>query len=346
MPLRDLKYLLAYLLPLSSFAGLYFLGWASAGSLWFGFVLVPLIELFVPASTYNEKEEVYVQKSRNPVFDYLLYLNVFAVYGLLGYFLWTISMRPLTVGELIFSIINIGVLMAISGINVAHELGHRPDAFDLWMSRLLLLPTLYSHFTLEHNYGHHLRVGTPDDPATAGKNQSVYSFFVQSIIQGYAHAWKIGTARRKEKSLPAWRHEIIWYHLAQLVLISGIVLIFGWGVLIPYLAAALISILTLEAVNYIEHYGLVRKKMSSGRYEPMGEEHSWNSNHEIGRIVLFELVRHPDHHFQSTRKYQSLRHLDKSPQLPFGYPMSIAMALIPPIWFSVMNPKIEALEMR
>lgn len=342
MQLRDLKYLLAYLLPLSSFAGLYFLGWASAGALWFGFVLVPLIELFVPASSYNEKEEVYVQKSRNPIFDYLLYVNVIAVYGLLAYYLWTISSRPLSTGELIFSTFNIGVLMAISGINVAHELGHRSGTFDLWMSRLLLLPTLYSHFTLEHNYGHHLRVGTPEDPATADKNQSVYSFFAQSVIQGYTHAWKIATNRRIEKGRASWRHEIIWYHIAQILLIACIVLIFGWGVLLPYLAAALISILTLESVNYIEHYGLVRKKMPSGRYEPMGEEHSWNSNHEIGRIILFELVRHTDHHFQSTRKYQTLRHLEKSPQLPFGYPMSIAMALIPPVWFRVMNPRLRA----
>lgn len=344
MQLRDLKYLLAYLLPLSGFAGLYFLGWASAGAFWFGFVLVPMIELFVPASSYNEKEEVYVQKSRNPIFDYLLYLNVIAVYGLLAYFLWTISVRPLSTGELIFSTLNIGVLMAISGINVAHELGHRQSTFDQWISRLLLLPTLYSHFSLEHNYGHHLRVGTPEDPATARKNQSVYSFFMQSIFQGYKHAWKIGSNLLKEKELPLWRHEMIWYHIAHIALIACIVLIFGWGVLIPYLVAAVISILTLECVNYIEHYGLVRKKMNSGRYEPMGEEHSWNSNHEIGRIVLFELVRHPDHHFQSSRKYQTLRHLDKSPQLPFGYPMSIALALIPPVWFSIMNPRLDTLK--
>ncbi len=344
MTLSDLKYLFAYLIPVSSFAGLYFLGWASPGAVLFGFVFVPVVELFVPAAPVNLEESAYQRKSGINFFDYLLYLNVIAVYFILGYFLRLVSAGTLSTAELLFSTLNVGVMMAICGINVAHELGHRPGQFDLWMSKLLLLPALYSHFTLEHNYGHHLHVGTPADPATARKNEVLYLFFVRSILNSYTNAWKIGYKQLETRGLPVWRHEILWAHIAQFLLISGFVFFLGWGILLPYFGAAVIAIITLEAVNYIEHYGLFRKKMSSGRYEPTTELHSWNSNHELGRIVLFELVRHADHHHQAMRKYQTLRHLEKGPQLPFGYPMSIAMAFIPPIWFRVMNPKLEALE--
>jgi alkane 1-monooxygenase len=266
-----------------------------------------------------------------------LYINV-------GYFIWLLGHRDWTTFELIFSIINVGLLLGICGINVAHELGHRSGTFDHWVTRILLLPVLYSHYTLEHNYGHHLKVGTPEDPATARKNEPVYTFYARSIVGSYINAWKIENKMLRNAGQPLWKHEIIWSHLAQLVFLSIVVYVAGWSALAPFLSAALIGILTLESVNYIEHYGLVRKRLPSGRYEPMTESHSWNSNHELGRIMLFELVRHADHHYQTTRKYQALRHLDKSPQLPFGYPMSIILALLPPLWFWVMNPRIKALQ--
>jgi alkane 1-monooxygenase len=143
-----------------------------------------------------------------------------------------------------------------------------------------------------------------------------------------------------KKGKPAWQHQIIWSHIVQIILLSVIYYFAGLSGLLIYLCTVLIGILVLESVNYIEHYGLLRSKLPSGRYEPMTAEHSWNSNHELGRIVLFELVRHADHHYQTTRKYQTLRHLDQSPQLPFGYPLSIMIALLPPLWFRIMNKRI------
>jgi alkane 1-monooxygenase len=143
---------------------------------------------------------------------------------------------------------------------------------------------------------------------------------------------------------PEWMNEVLLGHIAQFVLLVFVLVLTGVGGLIAYICAALVGIISLESVNYIEHYGLVRKRLASGRYEAMSESHSWNSNHELGRIMLFELVRHADHHYQTTRKYQALRHLDKSPQLPFGYPMSIILALVPPLWFRVMNPRVDRLQ--
>lgn len=341
MKIGDLKYLAAYLVPVTCLAGLYFGGWMSPGILYFGFILVPLIELFVPASIYSEDEDTLAIKSGKAFFDFLLYLNVPFGYFIIGYFIWLLGHRDWTIAELIFSVLNVGVLLGVSCINVAHELGHRQRMFDRWMARLLLIPALYSHFTIEHNYGHHLHVATLEDPATARKNQPLYLFFIRSIGLSYLNAWKIVTKMLKSKGKPVWENEIIWGHVAQLILLIIVFFIAGLNGLIAYLCAALIGIMALESVNYIEHYGLRRKQLPSGRYEPMRESHLWNSNHELGRIVLFELVRHTDHHYQTTRKYQTLRHLDKSPQLPFGYPMSIMIAFIPPLWFWMMNPRVE-----
>ena len=331
-------------MPVACFAGLYFGGWAAPGAFYIGFLIVPILELFVPAAPRQEEEAILQQKSKIPFFDYLLYLNVPFLYINALYFAWILGNREMTTFEVTFSVINVGILMGVCGINVAHELGHREGQFDRWMARLLLILVLYSHFTLEHNYGHHLKVATPEDPATARKNEPVYFFFVRSIFQGYLNAWKIGFKRLDVQGKSKWMHEIIWSHIAQLAFLAGVVLIAGWGSLVLYLIAALIGITALESVNYIEHYGLIRKRMASGRYEPMTEIHSWNSNHELGRIMLFELVRHADHHYQTSRKYQTLRHLERSPQLPFGYPMSIILALIPPLWFMVMNPKVEMVQ--
>jgi alkane 1-monooxygenase len=341
MKFSDSKYLAAYLMPIACFAGLYFGGWAAPGAFYIGFLIVPILELFVPAAPRLEEEAILQQKSKVPFFDYLLYLNVPFLYINALYFVWILGNREMTTFEVSFSVINVGILMGVCGINVAHELGHREGQFDRWMARLLLIPVLYSHFTLEHNYGHHLKVATPEDPATARKNEPVYFFFVRSILQGYLNAWKIGFKRLDVQGKSKWMHEILWSHIAQLTFLTGVVMIAGWSNLLLYLIAALIGITALESVNYIEHYGLVRKRMASGRYEPMTEIHSWNSNHELGRIMLFELVRHADHHYQTSRKYQALRHLEHSPQLPFGYPMSIILALIPPLWFMIMNPRVK-----
>jgi alkane 1-monooxygenase len=341
MKFSDLKYISGCFPPIVSFLGLYLGGWFSPGLLYFGLVAVPLLELFVPASTFNEDESVYQKKLKYRYFDILLYLQVPMLYATLGYFVWKIGHVDMTSLEQFFSVLNVGMMIGVSGINVAHELGHRQSSFDRLMSRCLLVPALYSHYTLEHNYGHHLNVGTPADPATARKNEPVYTFYFRTILGSYRNAWKIGKKILKQKNQPGWKHEIILMHLIQLVYLAVIFYFSGLQGVVVLVLSALIGVLFLESVNYIEHYGLIRKQLPSGRYEPMNDTHSWNSNHELGRALLFELVRHADHHFQTTREYETLRHLEKSPQLPFGYPMSILLALIPPLWFKVMNPRIE-----
>ena len=344
MHFSDFKYLLGCLPPVICGIGLYLGGWYSPGLLYFGFIIIPIIEWFVPASVFTADESELMLKSGKIFFDILLYIQVLMLYGLLIFFGWKLLYAGWTTAELIFSVINVGILIGVTGINIAHELGHRQASFDHWIARALLIPSMYSHFTLEHNYGHHLKVGTPEDPATARKNEPVYIFYFRSIVLGYLNAWKIEKKILDQSGVSNWKNELIWSHFVQLIYFSILFYFTGLAGVFAFFAAGLIGVLFLETVNYIEHYGLVRKKMFSGRYEPMSEIHSWNSNHELGRMILFELVRHADHHYQTTRKYQTLRHLERSPQLPYGYPMSIMLALVPPLWFSLMNPRVEALQ--
>jgi alkane 1-monooxygenase len=211
------------------------------------------------------------------------------------------------------------------------------------MAKALLLTSLYMHFFTEHNKGHHKRVATYEDPSSARYNEPVYLFYFRTIIFSYVSAWHIANDERRKKILPVFslQNEMVQFTLIQGAFLGLIYFFFGGSVTLYFLAAAMIGILLLETVNYIEHYGLQRRPTGEGKYERAMPEHSWNSDHLIGRIMLFELSRHSDHHYLASRKYQVLRHHDNSPQMPTGYPGMILLSLIPPAWFYVMNRRIK-----
>ena len=340
---KDLKYLLAYISPAAAFAGIYFGGVWSFGALYMGFLVIPLVEFFVPASPDNIPEEEELSRSKQRFFDILLYLNLPIVYGLAMFYAYRVGFTGLSSFEVIAMTLNVGVVMGTCGINVAHELGHRANAFDQWVSRLLLVPEFYTHFTIEHNYGHHKQVGTPEDPATAPKGLGLYGFWVRSVTGSLLSAWRLERARLHATgdSFPWVRNNLLTGLLITIVFYAAVWWVAGPAAALGLMAAGVVGLLLLESVNYIEHYGLTREKLPSGRYEPVQPKHSWNSNHEVGRIFLYELTRHADHHYKTTRKYQILRHLENSPQLPYGYPASIILALVPPLWKSVMDKLIE-----
>tara|TARA_B110000003_G_C16484911_1_gene471199 strand:- start:103 stop:861 length:759 start_codon:yes stop_codon:yes gene_type:complete len=247
--------------------------------------------------------------------------------------------------EIIGISLSLGILLATNAINVAHELGHRKPILDRTLSKILLIPCLYMHFYLEHNFGHHKNVATPKDPATSKYNQTVYSFWITSVFNQYINAWKIqkDILSRSNKGFFSFQNDMIWYNIIQLAYLSIICSFFGLNGLIYAIIIGIISFLFLETINYIEHYGLVRKKLPTGRYERVQTHHSWNSNHIIGRIVLYELTRHSDHHYKSSKKYQILENKESSPQLPYGYPTSILLSLFPPLWFKIINPRLKNL---
>ncbi|MCX8020594.1 MAG: alkane 1-monooxygenase [Chitinophagaceae bacterium] len=343
--MRYLKYFLPLLLMLAGIRSFYLQGiviWYPLIAIW---IIVPLLELFLKPDDSNLSEVEESAEKQNKVYDLWLYMIVPLQYFALYSFLKGLAEDSLTTTDYWGRILVMGLLCGVFGINVAHELGHRSDKTEQALAKILLLTSLYMHFFIEHNKGHHKRVATENDPNSARYNEPVYLFYLRSITQGYLDAWKIAGAEVKRKGIHflSLRNEMIQFTLIQLGFLLLIYTLFGLKALGAFCVAALIGILLLESVNYIQHYGLQRKKNEAGQYEKILPHHSWNSNHIIGRLILFELTRHSDHHYKASRKYQILRHHENSPQMPTGYPGMILLALIPPIWFSVMNNRIRKL---
>ncbi len=345
MKAADLKYLIAYTIPTTGFIALYNHGIGSWTTVIYAFVLIPLVEFFVNKSENNFSPEEEENRKSNVFFDFLLHLNLPIIFVLVGCFLSLISNNSFTTSDLIGKVLSVGIVLG-SGINVAHELGHKSKWYEQLTAKAILLPTLYMHFIIEHNRGHHLNIATPEDPASSRKDENVYSFWIRSVVFSYLGAWKLEAKRLKKlnRALVSIYNEMLVFQVIQLLYLTVIYLTFGLQSMICAIAIAIVGFLLLETINYIEHYGLTRKKLPNGRYERVDTKHSWNSNHEFGRIVLYELTRHSDHHYKANRKYQILRHHNDSPQLPLGYPGSMLLSFIPPLWFKIMNRELVKLE--
>lgn len=342
--MRDLKYLLAYSLPLSAYLAVQWGGWWSWSTVFLAFGVFPLLDIILPVSVTNYSEEEEKSRLGNRFFDFLLYVCPFICFALLYLFFQQLRYGDLEVLERAGLTGSMGVVLGALGINVSHELGHRTSRWERFLAKAGLLPVLYQHFYIEHNRGHHKAVGTDEDPASARKNEWLYSFFIRSITGQYRNAWRLEKNRLAKIGVSSfsWDNLMIRFTVYQFSYLLFVAGIFGWEMLPYALAVAFIGILLLETINYIEHYGLRRAIGPNGRPERVLPKHSWNSDHEMGRIVLFELTRHSDHHYLATRKYQILRHMDESPQLPTGYPGSMLLALVPPLWFRLMNKRLEA----
>ncbi len=343
MRIRALKYASPLLIYIGAWYSFHITGWAVWLPLIYAWVAIPLAELFIKPSAYNMSAAEEELAKNDRVYDLLLYTIVVAQYLLLFRFLDSMSQEGLHWYDIAGRIWVMGLLCGVFGINAGHELGHRVNKPEQIMAKLLLLTSQYMHFTIEHNKGHHKRVATPEDPSSARYGEWIYHFYVRSTVSGYISAWKIAgkESKRKGNHFFSLRNEMIWFTFIQLAFITMIWFVFGPATTIYYLLAAAIGIALLETVNYIEHYGLTRKSIGNNKYERVMPAHSWNSDHSIGRLMLFELSRHSDHHYLASRKYQVLRHHDHSPQMPTGYPGMMILALIPPVWFFVMNKKVK-----
>lgn len=342
---QDLKYLMSFSIPFSCYFSIEYNGIWSWTTIIYAFGMIPLIELILGAG-HGGQEELTEEREHSIYFDFLLYLNLPVLY----YFLYSgfnlFYTNTLSSADTWGKLLSIGITLGASGINVAHELGHKSSLVAQITSKLLLIPSLYTHFTVQHNRGHHLNVGTPIDPATAKKGDIVYLFWWRSIINAYIQAWALENKRLQKLNKPilSLRNEMIVNTIVSFMYLGSIYYFYNTYVLCIGIAIAIISFLLLETINYIEHYGLSRKLMDNGKYERVELFHSWNSNHILGRIVLYELTRHADHHYKANKKYQTLLHYDESPQLPYGYPTSLLIALVPPMWFSLIHPILDRME--
>lgn len=308
------------------------------------YLIIPVIELFLlpDSSNLSAAEEEMVKDDRR--FDVLLYMVVTLQYAFLILFLFSLRDPSLNWISIVGRVMSMGLLCGIFGINVGHELGHRKNKLEQWLAKASLLTSQYIHFFIEHNKGHHKHVATPHDPASARWGESLFAFYPRAIIVGYINAWRIANKEMQRDGKAWWQNEMVWYTLLQLFFVGAIWYCFGCLICLYYLAAALLGIGLLEAVNYIEHYGLERKPLPNGRFERAMPAHSWNSDHVLGRMVLFELSRHSDHHYMASRKYQLLRHFDDAPQMPTGYPGMMILAHFPPLFFMIMHKRITAFQ--
>jgi alkane 1-monooxygenase len=307
------------------------------------FGVFPLLDWAIGLDPTNPPDSVLNWLEQDPYYRWCTYLFIPVQYAGLVFACWQWADGGLSTIESIGLTLTMGVVGGIA-INTAHELGHKRQELERWLGRIALAQTGYGHFFIEHNRGHHVRVATPEDPASSRMGESFWVFLPRTVTGSLRSAWSIETARLDRLGASHWtlRNDILGAWAMTVVLFAGLTAAFGLIVL-PYLIAqAVIGFSLLEVVNYLEHYGLKRQLKEDGRYERCRQEHSWNSNNVASNVLLFHLQRHSDHHAHPTRRYQALRHADQAPQLPTGYAGMIVLAWFPPLWRRVMDPRLLA----
>jgi len=341
--MRSLRYISPLLMYVGAFFSFTSRGWICFAPLIFTWVVIPVIELITKPDKLNLSLSQEEQAKSQKVYDYILYIIVLVQWPVLFLFLTSMQDTSLSLMDKAGRIGTMGLFCGTCGINVGHELGHRVNRFEQTLAKISLLSSLFMHNIIEHNKGHHKTVGTTLDASTARYGENLYIFWLRCIVFTYVGAWKIAIRDAVRKGKPAFHitNEMIQFQLVQLAFVVLIWMVFGWQVLLYFLAAALIGILLLQSVGYIEHYGLTRKPIGEGKFERVSPEHSWDSHHMLGRLLLFEVSRHSDHHYLASRKYQILRYHASSPQLPTGYPGMILLSLLPPAWFYIMNKRLK-----
>ncbi len=246
----------------------------------------------------------------------------------------------------IYLMVGLGIATGGIGITYAHELIHSRNRWERWGGELLLASVFYAHFKTEHLYNHHRYVGTPKDPVTARYAEGFWRFFPRAVWGSAASAWEVDMdhLRRRGRSPFSLANPWLRYLSITGIFVAIAWMLGGWWGIALYLFQCFIAILQLEAVNYVEHYGLTRKHLGGGKYEHTLPRHSWNSSHSLTNLLLINLQRHSDHHYKPDRRFPLLQTYseEEAPQLPYGYPLMVLMALVPPIWFRVMNRRVKA----
>jgi alkane 1-monooxygenase len=339
-------WLLGIVVPLAPFGAWFWVSLTDFGGFWFlGPVLVfgvfPLLDMAIGLDATNPPDSVLKFLEQDRYYRWCTYLFIPIQYAGLVFACWMWSNGDLNLVESIGLALTMGTVGGIA-INTAHELGHKRANSERWLSRVALAQTGYGHFFIEHNRGHHVKVATPEDPASSRLGEGFWAFLPRTVSGSVRSAWELENARldRLGQSHFSLHNDVLTAWAMTVALFAGLALVFG-PVVLPYLLLqAVIGFSLLEVVNYLEHYGLLRQKKEDGRYERCRPEHSWNSNNVASNVLLYHLQRHSDHHANPTRRFQALRHVDEAPQLPTGYAGMIVLAWFPPLWRRVMDPRL------
>jgi alkane 1-monooxygenase len=307
------------------------------------FGIIPVLDWLIGRSSEPSSPSELERLERNLLFRGILIAYVPMHLGLIAWGAWVFARGELGAVQALGLALSVGVVTGAQGITIGHELGHKRTRLERWMSRLLLVTVSYGHFTIEHNRGHHVRVATPEDPASARYGESFWKFLPRTLAGSWLHAWQLEFERLERERLPrwGWRNEMLWNTLLPLLLAGGLALTFGPLAALFFFAQSAMAVTLLEAVNYVEHYGLSRARLADGRYERVSARHSWDAYETLSNCFLVHLQRHADHHLNPGRPYQALQRQAESPKLPAGYPFMVPLALLPPLWFAVMNPRAQ-----
>jgi alkane 1-monooxygenase len=310
------------------------------------FVVIPVMDYLVGEAAGEPTENELEALGTDPFYRWATNLYLPAQYLSLFFACWLWAgggWTTMSISDKLALMVTVGIIGGVA-INAAHELGHRRAHAERRLSKIALAQTCYGHFFVEHNRGHHLRVATVEDPASSRLGESVYRFILRSVTGGLRSAWNLERRRLARLGRSPWslRNDVLSGWLMTAGLYAGLAVWFGPAVL-PWVAGqAIVGFCLLESVNYLEHYGLRRRKTPSGRYERVRPVHSWNSDTIVANVFLFHLQRHSDHHANPQRRYQTLRPSDEAPQLPAGYGTMLMLALVPPLWRRVMDPRVLA----
>jgi alkane 1-monooxygenase len=307
------------------------------------YTVFPIVDFFMGEDRSNPPESAVARLEADFYYRYITYALAPILWGAVIFAVWFVSTRPIPLHGIIAMVLNTGVIGGFC-INLGHELGHKKTPVERWLAKLMLAPTGYGHFLIEHNRGHHRYVATPEDPASSRMGETIYEFWLREMPGAAIRAWKIEkeTLRNQGYSAWSWRNEILQPAAITLTFWICLTLLFGWQALAFIVAASFWANFQLTTANYIEHYGLLRKKIAPDRYELCQPHHSWNSNHIFSNWVTFHLQRHSDHHAHPLRRYQSLRHFDDLPSLPNGYFGMFVASYFPSLWFKLMDPRLVA----
>jgi alkane 1-monooxygenase len=308
----------------------------------FVFALMPLLDVVGGVDTSNPREQDVPVLEADPYYRWVADLFLPLQYAGWLTTAWLLTRGGLSTTDKVGLTLTAGMVAGIAIAN-AHELGHKREQVEKWWAKTVLAQSAYGHFVTEHNRGHHVRVATPEDPASARLGESFYAFWPRTVVGGLRSSWRLEKARLAKDGRSPWtlRNDVLGAELLTLVVWGALVAAFGLALLPWLVLQAVVGFSLLEIVNYLEHYGLLRQKVGD-RYERTQPRHSWNANQVASNVLLYHLQRHSDHHANPLRRYQSLRHMADAPQLPTGYAAMIVLAAVPPLWRRVMDPRVVA----
>jgi alkane 1-monooxygenase len=315
--------------------------WTLLLPLVFTYFVIPIIDWLFGSDENNPPEEVVPQLEEDKYYRLLTYVTVPMHFIVLIAMAWFVGTHSLSAWAVVGLALIAGSYSGL-GINTAHEMGHKKPKFEKLLAKIVLAVPAYGHFCIEHNRGHHTYVATTEDPASSRMGESIYQFVLREIPGSFKRGWQQEAERLNKQGKSSWSidNDILQSFAISLVLQGTLIALFGW-VMIPFLLIHNVwAWFQLTSANYIEHYGLLREKLPSGRYERCQPHHSWNANYIFSNIVLFHLERHSDHHANPTRRYQSLRNFDDIPQLPNGYYGMYLVAYIPWLWYKIMDKRV------